>query len=405
MSFLDQFTARAPMTQPSTGGFGFGSFFGGSSNTISPQTAMQLTTVFACNRVIAETLSSISLNVYEKIKDGKEKATNFSLYNILKYRPNPNMTSVMWREMIVQDLNTRGNHYSQIIRNGHGAITALYPLICDNMEVSLSSSSKLIYTYNTGKKKINLTSREIFHVRGLPSEDGITGLSPIEYNRRAIQLGDTTQEFGINFFERGANATGAFSSPGELSNTAFNRLKKDVNDKYAGMNNSGKPMLLEAGLKFERISINNNDSQFLETRKYQKEEIASIFRVPMHMINSLENATFSNIEHQSLEFVQFTMLPWIKRIEQAFTMLLLTEREQEKYSIKFNVDTLLRGDFKTRTEGYQTLIQNGVLSVNEVRALENLNSIGTAGDQRYMQLNMTTIENLNKGEKNENNQD
>ena len=402
MSWLEQFTARAPMTEAGQPAFGFGSVFGSNSNHISPKTAMRLTTVFACNRVIAETLSSISLDVYERVEEGKKKATNFSLYNILKYRPNPNMTSVMWREMIVQDLNMRGNHYSQIIRNGLGEITALYPLVSANMEVSLSSTSKLVYMYATGDKKVKLSAREILHVRGLPSENGITGLSPIEYNRRAIQLGDTTQEFGINFFEKGANGAGAFSTPSELSDPAYKRLKEDLGKNYTGMQNSGKPMLLEAGLKFERITIPNNDSQFLETRKYQKEEIASIFRVPMHMINSLENATFSNIEHQSLEFVQFTMLPWIKRIEQAFMMLLLSEKEQTKYSIKFNVDTLLRGDYKTRTEGYKAMQLMGNLTINEVRALENMNSIGKAGDERYVQLNLTTVENLNKGETNDN---
>ncbi len=401
MGFLDQFTARAPMIAPSQGGFSFGSLFGSNSNVITPQTAMRLTTVFSCNRVIAETISSIGLDVYEKVKDGKEKATNFSLYKLLKYSPNPNMTSVMWREMIVQDLNLKGNHYTQIVRNGLGEIVALYPLICDNMEAEITKGGKLVYLYNTGSNKIKLTSYEILHVRGLPSEDGITGLSPIEYNRRAIQLGDTTQEFGINFFDRGANGAGAFSTPGELSEDAYKRLKTDLGTNYAGMQNSGKPMLLEAGLKFERITIPNNDSQFLETRKYQKEEIASIFRVPMHMINSLENATFSNIEHQSLEFVQFTMLPWIKRLEQSFTMLLLSETEQSQYSIKFNVDTLLRGDFKTRTEGYQTMQMMGNLTINEVRALENMNSIGEDGDKRYVQMNMTDIQNLDKGEAND----
>ena len=398
MSFLDQFTARAPLTESGQPTFSFSSAFGSNSNHISPKTAMRLTTVFACNRVIAETLSSISLDVYERVEAGKQKATDFSLYNILKYRPNPNMTSVMWREMIVQDLNMRGNHYSQIIRNGLGEITALYPLVSANMEVSLSSTSKLVYLYATGDKKVKLSTREILHVRGLPSENGITGLSPIEYNRRAIQLGDTTQQFGINFFEKGANGAGAFSTPSELSDPAYKRLKEDLGKNYMGMQNSGKPMLLEAGLKFERITIPNNDSQFLETRKFQKEEIASIFRVPMHMINSLENATFSNIEHQSLEFVQFTMLPWIKKIEQAFMMLLLSEKEQMKYSIKFNVDTLLRGDYKTRTEGYKTMQLMGNLTINEVRALENMNSIGKEGDVRYVQMNMTSVEDLNKGD-------
>jgi len=392
--------ARSPIVQTTGGTFSSGgSIFGGNSSTISPQTAMQLTTVFACNRVIAETISSISLDVYKKTDDGKEKATDFSLYNILKYTPNPNMTSVMWREMIVQDLNTRGNHYSQIVRNGLGEIISIYPLISDNMEVTLEAGAKLRYVYKSGKKDYRLASHEVLHIRGLPSEDGIKGLSPIEYNKKSLQLGATTQQFGINFFDKGANATGSFTTEGELSEPAFDRLKTQVQENYTGMQNSGKPLLLEGGLKFDRISIPNNDAQFLETRKYQKEEIASIFLVPMHMINSLENATFSNIEHQSLEFVQFTMLPWIKRIEQAFTSRLLTEDQQREYSIKFNVDTLLRGDFKTRTDGYKTLLQNGVLSVNEVRALENMNSIGYEGDKRHIQLNMTDTNNLDKEEK------
>ena len=398
MGFLSKIFNRAPLVEK-TGGLSLGSsFFRGNSNVVSPQTAMRMTTVFACNRVIAETLSSISLDVFKRIDGGKEKAFDHPLYTLLKTQPNPMMTSVMWREMIVQDLNTRGNHYSQKILNGMGEVIALYPLVADKMEVIRISGGQKRFIYDSGEKKVTLSSKEILHIPGLPSEDGLKGISPIEMNKRAIQLGDTTQEFGINFFDKGANASGAFSTDGELSDDAYERLKDDLGNNYAGMQNSGKPMLLEGGLKFERISIPNNDAQFLETRKYQKEEIASIFRVPMHMINSLENATFSNIEHQSLEFVQFTMLPWIKRIEQALTISLLSEKEQVEYSIKFNVDTLLRGDFKTRTDGYQTLIQNGVLSVNEVRALENLNTIGAEGDKRYMQLNMTTTENLNKGE-------
>ena len=398
MNFFQKIFNRAPLVEKSGGLSLGGSIFRGNSNVVSPQTAMRMTTVFACNRVIAETLSSISLNVFKRTEGGKEKAFDHPLYNLLKNQPNPMMTSVMWREMIVQDLNTRGNHYSQKILNGMGEVTALYPLVADRMEVIRISGGQKRFIYDSGDKKVTLSSKEILHIPGLPAEDGLKGISPIELNRRAIQLGDTTQEFGINFFDKGANASGAFSTDGELSDDAYKRLKDDLGSNYAGMQNSGKPMLLEGGLKFERISIPNNDAQFLETRKYQKEEIASIFRVPMHMINSLENATFSNIEHQSLEFVQFTMLPWIKRIEQALMTSLLSETEQKAYSIKFNVDTLLRGDFKTRTDGYQTLIQNGVLSINEVRALENMNTIGAEGDKRYMQLNMTTTENINKGE-------
>ncbi|MFT7880704.1 MAG: phage portal protein [Sulfurimonas sp.] len=402
MSWISNIKAREPMVDDG-GGFSYGtSIFRGNSATISPQTAMQLTTVFACNRVIAETISSISLDVYERIDGGKIKAVDHPLYQLLKYSPNPNITSVMWREMIVSALNTRGNHYTQIIKNGNQDIKGLYPLATDNMKPEQTKSGKIVYKYNTGSKKIKVPAHEILHIRGLPSEDGFTGMSPIEMNRKALQLGATTQEFGINFFNRGANASGAFSKDGELGEKAYKRLKNDISENYAGVHNSGKPLLLEGGLKFERISIPNNDAQFLETRKYQKEEIASIYRVPMHMINSLENATFSNIEHQSLEFVQFTILPTVKRIEQALNTQLLTEEDRKKYVIKFNVDSLLRGDFETRTSGYKTLIQNGVMSVNEARALENMNPVD-GGDKRFMQLNMTTIEKI--GEENENNQD
>lgn len=394
MGWISNIQSRAPMT-PQSGGFssGGGSIFRGNTTSISAQTAMHLTTVFACNRVIAETISSISLDIYERVGNGKEKAIDHPLYDLLKYSPYPGITSVTWRELIVAALNTRGNHYTQIIRNGNREIKSLFPLMTDNMKAEWTRNGKRGYVYNMGNNKVALPETEVLHIPGLPSDDGLVGLSPIEYNKRALQLGLTTQQFGLNFFEKGANSSGAFSTTGELSDTSYERLKKDLNENYAGMQNSGKPLLLEGGLKFERISIPNNDAQFLETRKYQKEEIASIFRVPMHMINSLENATFSNIEHQSLEFVQFTILPWIKRIEQSMNTQLLSQEERKKYVIKFNVDSLLRGDFKTRTDGYRTLIQNGVMSINEARSLENMNPVD-GGDKHYFQLNMTTIDKI-----------
>ena len=373
----------------------FSGIFGGGHGSITTDNAMRLTTVFSCNRVIAETLSSITLNVYKKVENGKEKAKKNPLYRILKLQPNPNITSVMWREMIVQDLNLRGNHFSQIIRNGKNEVVAIYPLRASAMEVKVSPTMDVLYQYTSGTKTHTVLPKHILHIRGLPDEDGINGISPIEYNIRAIQLGDTAQEYGNNFFKRGANPSGAFSKKdGVLSAEAFERLKKDINTNYAGMNNSGKPMLLEEGLTFERISVANNEAQFLETRKYQKEDIASIFRVPMHMINSLENATFSNIEHQSLEFVQFTMLPWFTRIEQQLTLSLLSKKEQEEYSIEFDMNTLLRGDLKSRAEFYKNMNMMGVLTINDILTLENRNTIGKKGDERYVQMNMTTIDSI-----------
>jgi len=400
MSFLDRFTSKTKPILPNSGVLGgLSSLFHGNSRNITPDNAMQLTTVFACNRVIAETLSSISLDVLIRTEKGKEKDQTHPLYTLLKYSPNPHMTSVMWRERIVTDLNTRGNHYSQIVRDGRGEVVGIYPLQSKLMTVSFSKQGKKEFLYQNGNDKISLNSFEILHIPGLPSNDGITGLSPIEANKRALELGSTAETFGSNFFDNGANASGAFSIPNTLEEDAYYRLKESLNSAYTGMTSNHKPMLLEAGMKFEKFTISNSDSQFLETRKYQKEEIASIFRVPMHMINSLENATFSNIEHQSLEFVQFTILPWVKRIEQSLTLSLLSTDEMQTHSIKFNVDSLLRGDYKTRTEGYKTLALIGALNVNEIRALENMNSIGEAGDKYYVQLNMTESNNLPQGGK------
>jgi len=397
MSLLNRYTALSkPMVQM---GSVLGSLFGGNSRSVTPSNAMYITTVFSCIRVLAETASSVSLNTYEKIDKGKNKAINHNLYYLLKQSPNPNITSVTWREWIVMDLNLHGNHYSQIIRDGRGDIVSIYPLVSTKMKVTLTKEGKKEYIYDTGAGKVNVNPYEILHIIGLPSGDGITGLSPISYNKKALELGSTAESYGSQFFDNGANATGAFVVPGTLEDKPFQRLKTSLNDAYTGMQNAHKPMLLEGGMTFQQFSLSNTDSQFLETRKYQKEEIASIFRVPMHMINSLENATFSNIEHQSLEFLQFTMLPWFKRIEQMLELSLLARDERDIYSIKFNVDTLLRGDFKTRTEGYKTLALIGALNVNEIRKLENMNSIGSEGDKYYVQLNMTETTTTKGGNK------
>lgn len=400
MGFLGRFISKQAPILPSSGGFGrSGGLFGGNARNITPDNAMQLTTVFTCNRVLAETISSISLNLFEKIENGKQIASFHTLHNLLKYEPNPFITSVTWREMIVTDLNLRGDHFSQIVRNGLGEVLGIYPLDAKKMEV-LMVGGKKVFRYTIGStQKVDLSSFEILHIMGIPAGDGLRGLSPISANKRALELGSTAEAYGSKFFDNGANASGAFSIPGTLPEESFNRLKNSLESAYAGVVNSHKPMLLEEGMKFERFTISNNDSQFLETRKYQKEEIASIFRVPMHMVNSLENATYSNIEHQSLDFVQFSILPWLKRIEQSLTLSLLSVDEREHYAIKFNVDSLLRGDFDTRTKGYATLFNIGAISQNEIRAKENMNSIGEEGDKYYVQLNMGETSTIKDGEK------
>ncbi len=370
---------------------------------ISSSRAMQITTVFGCDRILMETLSSVSLHLYKKIEEGKEKAIKHPLYRLLNLQPNPNMTSVTWRKMIMHDININGTHFSQIIRNRRGEVEAIYPLKHSSMEVYKNTQGEQLYIYHSEKwGRVEVPREKLLIIFAIPDDEGLGGISPIKRVMREFLYADTLDKFGQNFFNRGANGSGFFRKDGVLSDDAFTRLKEDLAREYTGLENSGKPMLLEDGLTFERLTIANNESQFLESKKFSKEQIASIFRVPLHLLNGLDNATFSNIEQLSQEFIQFTMLPHFTTIETELTISLLTKAEQKKYKVMFNVDTLLRGDYKTRTEGHANLFRIGAINQNEIRAYEGRNKT-EYGDKYYVEMNMTTTEQINQPNKKEEN--
>lgn len=370
---------------------------------ISSSRAMQITTVFGCDRILMETLSSVSLHLYKKIEEGKTKAINHPLYRLLNLQPNPNMTSVTWRKMIMHDININGTHFSQIIRNRRGEVEAIYPLKYSSMEVYKNTKGERLYIYHSEKwGRVEVPREKLLIIFAIPDDEGLGGISPIKRVMREFLYADTLDKFGQNFFNRGANGSGFFKKDGVLSDEAFRRLKDDLAREYTGLENSGKPMLLEDGLTFERLTIANNESQFLESKKFSKEQIASIFRVPLHLLNGLDNATFSNIEQLSQEFIQFTMLPHFTTIETELTISLLTKAEQKKYKVMFNVDTLLRGDYKTRTEGHANLFRIGAINQNEIRAYEGRNKT-EYGDKYYVEMNMTTTEQINQPNKKEEN--
>ena len=367
-----------------------------SQKSLSKERAMQITTVFGCDRILMETASSVSLHLYRVIEEGKEKAKDTKLYNILNLQPNPNMTSATWRKMMVHDINMRGTHFSQIIRNRRGDVIAIYPLRHDAMEVKRDTEGNPIYIYNTKKHgRVIFPKSKILTIFALPDDDGLTGITPITRVMREFRYADTLHTFGQKWFDEGANASGIFKKDGVLNTEAFERLKKDLAENYRGLANSGKPMLLEDGLTFERLTIANNESQFLESKKFSKEEIASIFRVPTHLLNGYDGATFSNIEQLSQEFIQFTMLPWFTTMEQEMSVSLLSKKEQQEYKILYNVDALLRGDYKSRTEGHATLWRIGALNQNEIRSYEGKNAIKD-GDKHYVEMNMIPTENIQK---------
>lgn len=361
--------------------FYFGS--SGSGKSVTAKTAIQVSTVYACIRVIAETIASLPLHVYEVTEQGSVKATEHPLYRLLHDEPNSEMTSFIWRETMLTHLLLHGNSYSQIVRNGRGHVLGLYPLLPDRMQVDRDSSGTLTYTYTTTEgRTVKLDPGDVLHIPGL-GFDGVLGYSPIALEKNAIGLGIAAEEYGSKFFAHGANPSGVLTHPNTVKDPS--KLRESWNNAYGGSANSGKVAILEEGMKFERISLPNNEAQFLETRKFQVAEICRIFRVPPHLVADLEHATFSNIEHQSISFAVHTIRPWLVRIEQALARQLFSEKEKGHFYAQFNMDGLMRGDYKSRMEGYAIARQNGWMSANDIRELENLNPIADAeGGNAYL---------------------
>jgi HK97 family phage portal protein len=291
------------------------------------------------------------------------------------------MTSFAFRETLMSHLLLWGNAYAQIIRNARGEVISLYPLMPNKMTVDRDSSGRLFYMYQRGNEDVPSLGREhqvylspsdVLHIPGL-GFDGLVGYSPIAMAKNAVGLAIATEEYGAKFFANGASPGGVLEHPGTIKDPA--RIKESWNAAYQGSGNAHRVAVLEEGMKYQPIGISPEQAQFLETRKFQINEIARIFRVPPHMLADLEKSSFSNIEQQSLEFVKYTLDPWVVRWEQSMCRALLMESEKPNVFIKFNVDGLLRGDYVSRMSGYATARQNGWMSANDIRELENLDRI------------------------------
>ena len=374
MSIFDRiFHPRDKPTNTLPGG-AFSFLFGGSSSgkAVNERTAMQTTAVYACVRILAETIASLPLHTYKYTVMGKEKAQTHPLFYLLHDAPNPEMTSFVFRETLMSHLLIYGNAYAQIIRDGAGRVMHLYPLMPDQMRVDRTPGGVLFYEYRKESGYTTLRPDQVLHIPGL-GFDGLVGYSPIAMTKNAIGIAMATEEYGASFFANGANPGGVLEHPGVIKDPA--KLRDSWNDLYRGSNNSSRIAVLEEGIKYKQISIPPEQAQFLETRKYQLNEIARIFRIPPHMIGDLEKSSFSNIEQQSLEYVKYTLDPWVARWEQAMQKALLLPSEKRDYFIKFNVNGLLRGDYKSRMDGYSTGRQNGWLSANDIREMEDMDKI------------------------------
>ena len=389
--------------QDRTSGSNYAFFMGGttSGKAVTERSAMKMTAVYSCVRILSEAVAGLPLHLYKYTDSGgKAMALDHPLYRLLHDEPNPEMSSFVFRETLMTHLLLWGNAYAQIIRNGKNEIVALYPLMPNKMSVDRDENGRLYYTYYRGSDEaiknkefsVTLQPSDVLHIPGL-GFDGLVGYSPIAMAKNAIGMAIACEEYGAKFFANGAAPGGVLEHPGTIKDPQ--RVRESWQSTFGGSGNANKIAVLEEGMKYTPIGISPEQAQFLETRKFQINEIARIFRVPPHMVGDLEKSSFSNIEQQSLEFVKYTLDPWVIRLEQSIQRSLLSKDEKAVYFVKFNLEGLLRGDYQSRMNGYAIGRQNGWMSANDIRELENLDRIPeeNGGDLYLINGNMLPLKN------------
>lgn len=343
---------------------------------INAKNALQTTAVFACVRLLSESIASLPLFLYRKTETGKEKATDDPLYGVLHDVPNPETDSFQFRQAFVANMLIYGRGYAEVVRNNAGQIVQMWNITTPYVRVQRNTETQeLEYVVTpSGKERFVLRKDQIFRVDWF-SMDTLNAFKPLELAQNAIGLGEAAEEFASNYFRNGANVGGLIEYPEVIDDNQAERFRKDVRTAYEGLSNTARLMFLEQGSKFQKVSNTPEESQMLETRKFQVEEVARFYNVPPHMVGDLDHATFSNIEQMSLNYVIYTLRPYLVRIEKAITAQLLTPQEQTTYFPKFSVDALLRGSYLARMQGYAQARQNGWMNANEIRDLEDMDSI------------------------------
>jgi len=349
--------------------------------------------------VIAQTMATLPLVLYRRTDNGKTRADEDALAQLLRWKPNPWQTSSEWRAQTMTHVPLYGNAYSQVVRDARGFITELVPLDPAAMTVSQGPFGP-VYTYQRqasapqvfAKTSSSLTDYpKILHLRGLATSH-LVGRSLVDDGSDLIDTAHEAQVYGRTLLENDATPSLVLKHPGILDEEAAARLKESWRANYGGSKKAGGVAVLEEGMQIDKMSMTNEDLQLLETRKFTRSEIAALFRVPSHMIGDLERSTFSNIEHQAIEFVQHCIRPWAVAFEQALHATILSDTVQQRgtFFFEFQLDGLLRGDIQSRYAAYQTGRQAGFLSINDIRRLENLDPIDN-GDDYLEPLNMQPV--------------
>jgi HK97 family phage portal protein len=375
---------------------------GGSTVTglnINAETANSCVAYFAGKRLIAETVGQLPLIEYKRLPRGKDRATDRIVYRLLHDEPNPEMDAMAFKESRMDSAIGWGNAFAEIEWNmDDGYPVALWPLTTANMKVGRDvNTGELLYIYRLPDGTVvKLPAYRVWHLKGY-SPDGILGYDTVFLMREAIALAMSMQEYGARFFGNGANPGGVLEHPNHLSTASQENLRKSWNEMHQGLSNAHRIAILEEGMKYQQVGIPPENAQFLESRKFQLNEVARLLHIPPHMLADLDRATFSNIEHQGIEYVTYTMLPWLKRWEQTCTRKLIMPWERKTYFVEFLVDALLRGDSAARSAYYASRQLNGSMTINDVREAENENPIDDPNaDKAFVQANMIPIDKAGK---------
>ena len=352
-------------------------FGGGATKSgakVSPDTALTVSTVFACTRILAESVASLPLKLYRKTADGREEASDHPLFSLLKDGPNEGQTSFEWREMMQGHLALRGNGYSRVRRNSYFEVTAIEPIHPCDIQPRKLPSGRIVYDV----KSETLLPTDVLHLRGL-STDGVCGLSPVRLMRESIGLALTTQEHGAKSFANGNRFPGILKAPGSVTPDQIKQIR-DVWDSQRSGDNASKAPVVGGGLDWISVGMRNDEAEFLGSRRFEVEEIARAYRIPLHLLQSTEKTTTwgSGVEQLNLGFLNYTLQPWLVRWEQRLNTLLTEDERKEGLYFSFNLNALMRGDAKSRAEFYKIMREIRGITVNELREREELNDFPDA---------------------------
>jgi HK97 family phage portal protein len=357
--------------------------------SITKNNATSIPAVYAAVKVITEAFSTLPMHIMTDTGTNKTKNKAHPVYKLFSREPNALMTISTFWKIVIPEVLLWGNSFSIIeFEKGSFRPKSILPVHPSKVEVEIKDGI-LWYTFKLENTTITLDQTNVLHFRGLG--DNVLGQSVIDVAKENLGLGMAAEEFGSRFFGNGASMTGVLQSDNSLSDKAFNNLKASFNDLHGGISNANKPLILEEGLKYTATSIPPDSAQFLETRRFSVEDVSRWFNIPADKIGDLSRATFSNLEQQNQNFITNTLMPYVINIESECTRKLIREVEKDTTYFKMNLNGLLRGDIKTRTDSYRTLFNIGAMTVNEIRSLEEMNPV-EGGDSRYVPMNLGIVD-------------